>query len=1498
MQTEHGPEHISTFGKGAAYDIDQEALGAMANSGLYVDGRNLRPISNQGNTESAEKIRGEQILYTNTTTLTGAICAYSDSINQHLTEVWVDPTTTPHTCLIRVDGVIVMRTQFQFPTGEPVFNYLSVQGDKNESGTLTELFLTDNTVTPYIFDITDMINNVGQPKYFGAFNPVLYQINLQSPLDRPVFIELKDVGVGLPVGQYRYQMQYSNDEGDVTNWSMASDLIAVVEGLSQQSNVYPYSKTYGGPPAPSSPTGYSIHLRFRVTNIYNYKYINIKRLSYNEGAGLNFTPNGVIVAKIPIAPGEISVRDYYDPNQSNTDIALSETQETQVIAEVKRAKSIRYFDRRTVLMNVEVPSKVTNPTFLTINGKKGFPVIENMGKAGHKDPYNHATKRSYMRGEVESFGMVQFDGVGTQGFVSKDTDLSSYQFPNRRDPISTETSTYSLFGTVKAATTAITVVDQTHEVFDLSDSVAKGDYYSFKNIMRSGPVLGITGTKDKSTVNSTVEPTAETSSGIESHGAYVDSHNDVSVSYQPYWPVSQSDQNVTGHNFIPTTGAFEDTGGQQLYNPNGFAPNYYSMGMCLPGFDNFAPWAKAFAVVKTPSQRKVICQGIGYYSLIQADFDFVTNTKLASKSQDRMWFYSPDIQNGIVSSDVVNDIIANPQNYALQFVSPLGFFSEVNCFETSNNDLRPNRDGIVDMITYARMIRDVTTGIYSGGTPGLNPGETPNMGIDGGDGFRYVTWGKFRNQSFPSPPLPFSGGTDGGNQIFGMADCERLIEGRGEYLSIGTVGDFYATPTSTGTGNSDFTDPSMQDFTEPIYTVNIVRIGTEVIDQNIQGYQQTSHYQKIQSIIGLSNGLLGQRFPLVDERWEDCIPAPNSGLQGANIDRFIYIQDPNAGIVQKWINVTFKTGTQIAAIVSAMPGNGLSGIYTHENVNNLNRFYNIVFNQLGFVPPAGNYIYVYYDNTAPIRVFGGDTYIHEAIFSPIDRVANSVDAQADTQFQWGIGFPYRKWELNARYYQIKKTTASTNVIQDAIDVRLGYIRQMAAMFTCEARCGLHYGFNAQTPNQYFPLMGYVIRPAQWDVAKNLSDNGIWPQYGIDYGNEIDFWEWGGFRFLPQVNPDYACEAPIQFFSQPEFGFVENTVYDTRIMWSLPRVIGVQDSPSLKTFPANNSFDIDDNQGEIKRAWDATTASKGENLYAFTNKGICLLVTRKNILSSVDATQVGLMATSSFVQDQYWISKDIGMFDEWWRSAAEAYVPLTQEDGTEIRRQAIIFGNNESFFRFMENQCVDIARESNYFVPLTAAIKQVLPGYQTSMTGIFDKFYQEYWISFMGLQIPISFAFSQKTGHWLGTRDYLFDKYTVRQNETFGLRNLETFTLDTGYVINGAPIQFELLIACAPEQVMGKEYIRVKVNSPKGEKPTSIEFYYDKTLTLTCLTDSSLGALYLKDYNNYEQNIGRTLASFNAARPRFQSRSMLYKIFHNLQSAFKVIDSSIKYKKLK
>lgn len=1509
MESEHQKIHINTFIKGAALDTDPEISATTPSNGLYIDGRNVRPVSNDGKSGAAHKIQGEQLNFPNNTGFTGYTCIGACTVNFKIFEVWVDNLGIGPN-IIRIDGVTVLQsTLLGYSINFPL------QIDHNDSQEITEVFLTDNNIPPSIFDVNDMLTSLTSDpdKYFINFDPLLYQINLQSPLDIPVFVELKNVGGGggLPVGQYQYEMRYSNDEGDLTQWSQATPPIPVVESLSQQSVIFPWVKTFGGDPNPTSVTGFAIHLRFRVTNIYNYKYIEIKRLAYNQGAGVTFSPNGVIVAKIGISPGEISVREYFDPNESNVNIALSETDETQQLAEIQSAKSIRYFDRRVILMNVQLASKESNLIFLDINTKQGFPVIEKLFRAGHKDPYNHTYRRNWMRGERESFAVVCYDGVGTAGFATKIPQLQDFQFPNRRDTISSETSDFSLYGTARAADTTVTGVSQTHEVFDLVGSMRKGQIDhdkalgDFKNIIRSGHIAGLTGTKNMLGTDNVNEEVTETVGEVKNHGAHVDLIRDVSPAYHPYHPVKQNDPNVTGHNYIVNPGVYKKTttpgihGGETAYEPFGFAPDYYAMGLCVAGVSNFPKWAKAFSVVKSGSAKKVVCQGLGYYQIDPAVFNLVGNTSLATKNQNGVWFHSPDIENGMVSSDVLNDIIDNPQNYELQFVSPLGFFSEVYGYDHYIPDA--DRDRLVDMVSYARMLRDNPNDWR------INPDEDASMGIDGGDGFRYVAYEKWRNTG--QTPGSFGGN---GNKVFDIESVNRISEGRGNYLFIETFDQIYGSGSTGGTSDRNFDDQGLKDWTEPVYMINIVRTGADVVDKNIEGFKQTTHYQKLESIIGKGNGLPNQKYLLVDERWEDCIPAPQPTMFGAGTPRFCFIKKTN-GTVDRWVNTTYMTPAAAGLIAANILALGfdtvggviVKGVYTHENILNQNRFYNLVFSDPNFIPQQGELIMVRYDNTAPIRVFGGDTYISESIFAPIDRDSNAqkftVNPIADSkQFALGVGLPFFAYKMNVRHYVIKDSSASVNVIQDRIRPFLAYLRQLCVMYTCETRCGLHLAYNRDYPEQFFPLVNYVMRPNHWSDSKSINDNGIYKQYGIDYGeDEINNWRYGGFRFLPQVNSDYSCEPPIKFFSRPEYGFVERTKFSTRIMWSLPRTLEAQSSPSLKTFPANNSFDIDDGQGEIKRAWDATTA-RGENLYAITNKGICLLLTKKNILSDLNSGDVGYMASDSFVKQQMWLNKDIGMMDEWWRSAAEGFVPVEQESGTATRVEAIFFTNNESSFMFSENVAKDIGRLDYYTKLYNEGIANVLPGYQTPVTAVYNVYYQEYWL-YIGGTVNNMYVFGKENMAYFGTFDYKFDKFAVSAMDTYGVRNLENYILNQGFVINGAPIEYELLVAAAPEQMWEKEFIRLRVNSPEDQRPTKIEFYKERNGVVQCSMDPTIpsqGALYTKNYRGWEQMISRINSSVNPKRPRLQNRILFFKIFHNLPSDFRVIDTALLYKKIK
>lgn len=1497
MNQEHQPHHISSYSKGANLDTEPEITFSEPLTGIYYDGRNCRPTSIDGKKGAASKIKGHELLYPNNVNGVGYKCVGAFSVNGNKVDLWA-PENPTFPGIMRINGIVVLSSVlFELRQTHPL------QYTKNEDFAMGEFWITDNRVAPYEFSVKNLLDSLtADPnKYFSNFDPLLHQINLQSPLDIPVFIETINVGGGggLPVGQYQYQMRYSSQEGDRTGWSHATPMIPIGEALSSSSEQYPWVKTFGGPPNPSSVTAFAPRLKFRVTNLYNYNYIEIKRISYNAGAGIEFTPNGVIVAKIQISPNEISVREYIDPSESNTNIALSTEDETKQLVEVETAKSLRYFDRRLVLMNVKLASKEAELTFKKINDKQGFPVIDKLYKAGYNDPWNHVYRRSAMRGEKYGIGCALYDGVGTKGFTTPFTELKNYQFPDRRDVISADTSNYSFKGTVKAATTNVSTVGQTHEVFDLNNATWKNNNCDFKNIVHPGRVLGLTGTRGKPKVTKDCD---ETDAEIENHGADVGITELVSVSYQPYTPVRQTDPDVTGHNYVVNTKIATDdvvgnlvdggpvpSGPSHDYRPAGFAPDYYAQGLMIAGVQNFPKWAKAFAIVRTPPARRVLCQGLGYYALTKGKLKLLSDESLAGKETNKVLFYSPDIENGIVSSDQFNDVIDNPQNYKIECVAPLGFFSEYYSAEDNAAIVIRSRDRCVDMISYARLLKDHQTDINQQ----INRGESGSMGYSGGDGYNYIGYDKYRG----SATSTFSGG-DLGHKLFDIAQVKRKADGRGTFIEIETYGDIYGFGTVGGNSNSNFEDQGLKDWTEPLYIVNIIRVGAEIRDKDIQQYKQTSHYQKLESIIGRSKGVLGEKFELVDERWEDCIPAPTSSDYGASTDRYLYVKGTD-GIVRKWINVTYKTTTQINAILADIASFGFSGtdiygVYRHNNINGEGRHFEILFNVTGSVPAADSLILVRYDDTAPIRVYGFDTFIGETIFAPIDKQAAAKDNAAETQFAMGIGLPYKNFKINPRHYTIRKAGAAINAIQDEVWFKLGFIRQLCVMFTVESRAACHLAYNADYPNQFFPLINYVMRPNRWDVDKSIVDNHLYQDYEDDYGaNEKTQWKWGGFRFKQQINPDYSCEPRIEFFSKPQFGFIEQTEFRTRIMWSLPRAINIQDSPGLKTFPANNSFDIDDDQGEIKYAYDSTT-ERGENLYAVCDRGVCMLVTKKSILSDLNGGQIGYMSADTFVNQQLWIDKTIGCNDEMWRGISEGSIPESEE--SLVRREAMFFPNKESVFMLLGNGITDVGRLGYYSKLFNEGLNKITPAFGTEMCSVYDSRHQEYWLHIKG-NVNKTFVFSVQKAMWLGTFDFSFDKMYSYGTQTFGVKDFEVHEMHKGYLIDGQPVEFEITQGASPDQFWQKEFIRVRINSPLNQKPTKIEFFKKDGVVL-CSIDATKGLLYVKDYGGWEAFIPRTDASVNINRPLLQDRLIFYKVFHTLASEFTLINSSIQHKTLK
>jgi hypothetical protein len=104
-----------------------------------------------------------------------------------------------------------------------------------------------------------------------------------------------------------------------------------------------------------------------VTNVFNYDFVEIKRLAYNTNSGVDFVPVGQIIAKLQIAPGEISVRDFVDPTESNVTDTLADDEELNDLTSISKAKAIRYHDKRLVLMNIERASKDSDGIVLEKN---------------------------------------------------------------------------------------------------------------------------------------------------------------------------------------------------------------------------------------------------------------------------------------------------------------------------------------------------------------------------------------------------------------------------------------------------------------------------------------------------------------------------------------------------------------------------------------------------------------------------------------------------------------------------------------------------------------------------------------------------------------------------------------------------------------------------------------------------------------------------------------------------------------------------------------------------------------------------------------------------------------------------------------------------------------------------------------------------------------------------------------------------------------------------
>jgi hypothetical protein len=1527
MKQQHHPQDIKTYQKGINSDANKEILG-NSEEGEHVDALNMRSIPMDGDNYAKKKIKGEESLFflidnrcnapdPSTLTFAGYVCMMAQEVNGRIVEIWAS-SIVGELPFMRIDGQIVL-----YSDDFPIDIFHPLQYDKNESCVGGEIYVTNNNTTPMVFSIKDLMENSAMidgfectEKYFSEFDITAYTINPSAILHKPAFIkqDISSAGYdfvigtsGLCVGSYSYSYRMVDSQGERTNFSPITELIPVVRKNSSATlNSYPHQQTFSSEPDITSSTIYGNHIRLRYENSADFISIEIRRDSWYAGDPLTNPPISEIIGTTPINAG-MNVLNVFDRAEANFpgSAILTLDEQSSELAPIRRAKAIRYFNQKLYLMNVGYQSKDISGTVTFVDeNDAGFATIENMGKPGHKHVYNAAMHKSNMRGERTGFGVVLFDKNNNASYATEVPNLTNFQFPERREELIESSDEYDLSykGVVRAANTDGDV-SWTHEVFDLEDAVSK----TGQDEERPGDPLRY-----------------DYEDGEAYHAMNPTSQND-----------SESDLNKAVNSQVSQFDAglfWKD------YTPPAFGPNYYAQGFALKGIDTYPDWADGFSVVQTEPAKRVVAQGLGFYSLIEADPGIGADTQ---KETDAFWAYFPDLE--LLNPEIAEDLVNNAgAGYKIQCVSPLGYFSEV--YNSRKAELDQTRFG-ADIITYARVIRDKYS---TDTTQQINPILGDDSGLiddlihDPSQEYRYPAYGRYTNSLTPDGPSFPSNGS--GNFEFTILDVNDITtnSGRQTYFRIQVDEQVYNELGVNGDGTLNFSnnaaESGVMEWREPMYVINLVK------DVNINPgltteYKYTGNYIKFKSLVLESNGSNGQTATLVSERWEDCIPQIAGQINGLTtygaLKRFVYVVGTDE-IERRWMNVQFESAPTITTILTALDtfgvyndpiitdGFDIYGIYTSTqssgDVDNVCQVFTLTFNETPLytaftIPAPGSKVYVKYDNRIPVRVFGGDTYVNESIWAVLDNEYNNDGDPKDdaNDFRLNVPFPLKSYRY-VDTYPIWENSDPWNYefgynfqFCNAAKLESARIRQLITMWTAETRINLSFAFNNEAPDkansdQFFPLINYIPRPYKWnnnnptDRTTFENDNNLQAQYYDDYGFEWNLWVFGGFRFTPQVNLDYSKSQTTKLFtSVPAVGFEEETDFCTRIIWSLKRPPNAQNTPSVKTFLPDAYFDISDDTGEIKFGWSALSSDKGNNLYALTDSGVCLLLVDKRIVSEINANELATVGSDAGgILNQLWIDKTIGMHDETWRSWAEY-------------SNVLFFCNGIAAYTFGDNQLTDITK-TGFFELLNRRFNNLInPGYGSQLSGGFNVLTKEYVMNVSTIdpetkdKLFNTLIFGTQQASLQCQSTYNYDKYLYYKNHFFGMKNEGdyngTFELGIGNQINRQDMPCYVSGISDAVIIADKEFIRIRVNS--NSKPEQIYFYKSfndyKTDTFDSVVDAVVVPLSIKNYFGYECYVPRSVVP---PHYRNQGRVLIFKVVSSADEEFLVTSTGVQYKALK
>lgn len=1465
------------FSKGANRDVRPEFLP----DGIFYDAQNMRPSSVLGNTGAVERIKGELILYTSTDPNQNSYtCIGPVSTNGHVVSFWAS-SVAGQAPVVVVDGVVMAQSALIPYTYDRPLQF-GIQ-EKCNSGVI---FPADGENDPLFWDIQSLIDNFNSNSgyYFGAFDPATVSVGLNAPANWPVLNKdnalqgLVDLGgsAGNPVGTYGYYQAYETANGDRTNWGLRSPQIAVPEYVvpnTTPTSRYPGGRTHGGETSILTPTRYGIEMKLRVDNKVGYSTLVLARHRVNDGIGIDNPGVDEIIARIPISPGQNNIITFVDPPDSNVlEIIPSDVAAVTQFA-VHAPKAVTYANGRLIYFNMKGVSQALALTWRAVSGKLMVPITRKLTRIvggvevpnGYDSAYNSAYNTKAIGGDKYGIGVQTWDGLLGKGFAQDIPGLEAVQFPNRRDIKADDSLAYS-DDPCWAANVNTQGPDQVTATFEAmtQGSAKKTDVASVVNV---NTFQGSVYRPLSDYISQTTDPAPNTDiTALVIGGVPVVSPSG-ERSYQPWQPQTNGTESSSGYNISPIALRILAPNDVRPDTGNIFAPTYHALGACIYGPETLPASVRAFTMLHTKRAKRVITQGAATYWLGPGGVP----TDPSSKKTNGVTFFSPDMAKGAVDQSTMDDMRQNPQNYSLEFVSPLGFYTEQYASYPTDGtmDDPANRGQSTDMISYMRVMWDQGQANVGDDVPhGVQPSGTAPHG-------NYTSWAKWRSSN--ASGSFWSQGANNGNSQLQMANFEPVTEGRGNYWHITT--DQYIYPADTqniAAANAYFNDPVMRRWHQPWYIVNIVRNGQDVPAENSTTYQSSGTNIAVDSCIGISTGAT-QDYELLCERIEDVLPYFNTEF------RYVYVSSPGQPVR---IYACVTNQAYITANLASVQADIAGGGWVSPDGKTVTGLYEVIDGKVrigtyGYIPPVNSRVNVRYvpGEAGPIRMFGFGATIGPSVFAQYDRTG-SGDDYSSCMTTNGLPLPFRGYSQNPRYFMPNGGSET----QQRLGVgRTDSIRQWVIMFDCETDLPLAMNVNATSltndrrdESQFFPAIHYIIRPMHGLPFSSGADAGFNAQYDIDYPNESVIFNKGGLRFLPDTNFDYAAPPGGVYKGFPKSGYTENLDLCTVGIASQEYDPLKNNAPGLRTFLDADLKAISDDQGEVKLI-SSGLGQYGQNLYLWTQSGLCRILTNKNVLTGADSTTIGLLDVDNYWGDETWIKRNaMGLPDQFWRMWSRGVAP----GGGGYTDQFFWF-DRKGAYRLAGDGVDDISK-GKYQSVLLPILKALPADYSRQMSAVWNNVNNEMWASIAPVEGRTPkpgylFVYSGMTNEWLGQYTYRFDEYLCHDGEVLGFRDLETYTMDTGEIISGKQLSGWAHTPVVGEVGKYKEAVRARII---GTKPDALALYNKDGILIGYADEATYGPDWIKRYDSWETFFGPLSTTDDADTWFLQDEYFFVRVIYN------------------